>query len=134
METIMGAWTEQAACKGKTNLFFPEQGDSKSFREAVAICETCPVIEPCRQHILEHEERYGIWAGTNSVRRRIIRNPDSKAAWTICGTSKRYLYGCRCDLCKQAGTEYQQKMRAARVAAVTADTHTGDRHERETAQ
>lgn len=137
METIMGAWTEQAACKGKTDLFFPDQGDSKSFREAVAICETCSVIDSCRQHIMEHEERFGIWAGTNAVRRRIIRNPDSKAEWTICGTAKRYLYGCRCDLCKVAGNEYQAKvrrLRAERAAAVTGDAHTGPTDELETAQ
>jgi hypothetical protein len=110
MKIIMGAWTEEAACKGKTDLFFPEQGDSKSFREAVAICSTCPVREPCTQHIMENDERFGIWAGTNAVRRRIMRNPNSKAQWTQCGTAKRYNYGCRCDDCRTAFTTYQREL------------------------
>ena len=129
MKHIMGSWTEQAACKGKTDLFYPEQGDSKSFRAAVAICASCPVIDDCRQHITDNDERYGIWAGMNAVRRRIMRNPNSTAQWTQCGTAKRYNYGCRCDECRAAFTMYQRELDAKRVvreSAVTLDAHTGD--------
>lgn len=134
MKLIMGSWTEQAACKGKTDLFYPEQGDSKSYREAVAICAGCPVIEPCRQHVIENDERFGIWAGMNAVRRRIMRNPDSTAQWTQCGTAKRYNYGCRCDDCRTAFTIYQRTLdakRALRESTVTGDVHTGGMTERE---
>lgn len=127
MRTIVGAWTEQAACKGKTDLFFPDQGDSKSFREAVAICATCPVLDSCKQHIMENDERFGIWAGTNAVRRRIMRNPNSKAQWTQCGTAKRYNYGCRCDDCRLAFTTYQRELdrkRALRDLTNTPGDHT----------
>lgn len=123
----VGWWAEHAACKGKTDLFFPEQGDTKSYAKAVAICGTCPVFAECRQHIDENDERFGIWAGTNSVRRRIERNPNSDALWTRCGTVKSYQFGCRCDDCRIVFLEYQRERRAlSRQRAVTAAGHTGN--------
>lgn len=120
--TILGEWTNHAACKGKTALFFPEQGDMVSYRQAVAICATCPVIEDCNRHIEQHGERFGIWAGTNAARRQQMRNPDSNAQWNRCGTAKRYQAGCRCDACREAFRMTQRRWRN-RNNAVTPDVH-----------
>lgn len=122
----VGRWAEHGACKGKTDLFFPEVGDTKSAARAFEICATCPVLEQCREHVMENDERYGIWAGMNGVRRRIARNPDSQAAWNQHGTAKSYNYGCRCFDCKEAGREYQIRMRAGRRRNVTPNNHTGN--------
>jgi len=119
-------WAEHGACKGKTALFFPEPGDTKSAARAFEICATCPVLEQCREHVMTNEERYGIWGGMNGVRRRIARNPDSQAAWNQHGTAKAYNYGCRCFDCKEAGREYQIRMRTGRKRNVTANTDTGN--------
>ena len=120
----VGSWADHAACKGKTDLFYPDRGDTKSYRAAVAICSTCPVFEQCRQHIDENDERFGIWAGTNGVRRRIERNPDSDAQWTRCGTVKSYQFGCRCDVCREVFLEYQRARRARARIAVAPGAHT----------
>lgn len=123
----VGWWAERAACKGKTHLFYPERGDTKSYRLAVQICATCPVFDDCRQHIDENDERFGIWAGTNGVRRRIERNPDSDAQWTRCGTVKSYQFGCRCDVCREVFTAWQRDRRnEAKQRAVIAAGHTGN--------
>jgi hypothetical protein len=54
-------WQDHAACKGQTDLFF----DPDRYRDARAICLTCPVYLDCA----EYRETYylqiggGIWAG-----------------------------------------------------------------------
>ena len=40
-------WQNDAACRGLTNLMFPELGDQHAFREARALCDTCPVRREC---------------------------------------------------------------------------------------
>jgi len=66
-------WTADAACTGRTELFFPPPGErpeARAVREgkARAICGTCPVIEPCRQWAREHRE-YGFWGGESEEER-----------------------------------------------------------------
>jgi WhiB family redox-sensing transcriptional regulator len=69
---LPGRWTQQswmafALCKGRTNLFFPplaERPQARVRREAKAraVCEECPVLEPCRRFARIHRE-YGFWGG-----------------------------------------------------------------------
>ena len=47
------SWMEEAACKGRTNLFFGiagERPERRIRREASArkVCASCPVMVPCR--------------------------------------------------------------------------------------
>lgn len=61
------AWTDSAACRGRTDLFFApygEQWNAREIREAAArdICLACPVLESCRRWAREHRE-YGFWGG-----------------------------------------------------------------------
>jgi WhiB family redox-sensing transcriptional regulator len=66
-------WMEQAACKGKTALFFPtyaERPQARQRREAkaLALCARCPVQQVCREWGRQQHE-YGIWGGENEEER-----------------------------------------------------------------
>ena len=69
----LGRWTELAACKGQTELYFPRQGDNSSFARAQQICFSCPVFNECKEYALTNYERFGIWAAMNEKKRRIAR-------------------------------------------------------------
>ena len=94
-------WAEQAACKGKTHLFFVNRGDTTNMNHAKAICKTCPVLEPCRNYVLYHPERFGIWAGMTEKERRQYRlDHGIKLPAAAHGTRTRYNSGCRCLPCR----------------------------------
>ncbi len=65
-------WMEQAACKGRTALFFPtyaERPQARQRREAkaLALCARCPVQQTCREWGRQHHE-YGISSGSGAGR------------------------------------------------------------------
>jgi WhiB family transcriptional regulator, redox-sensing transcriptional regulator len=61
----------EPACKGMdTNMFFPKVGESAE--KAKAVCATCPIQEPCREHAIE-AEKWGLWGGLAERERRRIR-------------------------------------------------------------
>lgn len=67
------AWTADAACVGRTELFFAPAGErpeARAVREAKArsVCETCVVLEQCRDWAREHRE-YGFWGGESEEER-----------------------------------------------------------------
>lgn len=72
----MNDWCSQAACKGQTDLFFPDfEGLSREVayrivRQAVAVCRGCPVLRECREWVDEHPLGWGIVAGMTPRRRR----------------------------------------------------------------
>ena len=62
----LDTWTDQAACKGRIELFFPaNRTDNERAKagRAIAICNTCAVIDQCRTYAVQSVERYGIWGG-----------------------------------------------------------------------
>lgn len=65
----------EAACKGKTALFFPpmyEREEARQQREhqAKRICANCPVRLECYQYAVDHNE-LGLWGcATEHERRR----------------------------------------------------------------
>lgn len=74
-------WRKEAACKGKTELFFPpdvSRDDSKKTKankeaaqlQAMSICASCPVREPCFDFAMRKPEGHGVWAGTSIADRR----------------------------------------------------------------
>jgi WhiB family redox-sensing transcriptional regulator len=69
-------WREQAACKGRTSLFFPrraERPEARARREARAgaLCAVCPVLGACREHARAHHE-YGYWGGESEETRHLL--------------------------------------------------------------
>ena len=68
-------WTDRAACKGQTPLFFPpkaERPQARERREAKArrLCNVCVVADTCRMFAREHHE-YGFWAGESEEDRHL---------------------------------------------------------------
>lgn len=77
----LAPWTAHAACKGRTDLFFPERGDpaAELVAQAKAICAGCPVRIPCLE--AGHHEEFGVWGGlTVDERRRLRRKREQRAA------------------------------------------------------
>lgn len=64
---IAADWVSQAACKGHDpNLWFPGKGCSA--KKAIAICNTCDVINECREYGVANEKR-GVWGGVHVGRK-----------------------------------------------------------------
>jgi WhiB family redox-sensing transcriptional regulator len=80
-------WTADAQCRGQdSELWYPQRGEVP--RHAIAVCGRCPVAQQCLDYALDHNEGFGIWAGTTARERRRIRktrhaaNPTLKGALT----------------------------------------------------
>ncbi len=70
------AWRADAACKGRTQLFFApraERPQARERREAKArrLCESCAVALPCREYARDNRE-YGYWAGESEEDRHLL--------------------------------------------------------------
>jgi WhiB family redox-sensing transcriptional regulator len=79
-------WEQHAACKGRdaAAFFGPNRFEPKRERErreaaAKAICATCPVLQPCRDHALRSGEVYGVWGGLGEVERRALLSAPAAA-------------------------------------------------------
>ena len=68
-------WRDRAACKDTPALFFAEYPD---YGPALAICATCPVVEPCRED--GKNEPWGIWGGTVPEERGFLNGQRSHSA------------------------------------------------------
>ena len=73
------AWSDRAACRGRTELFFPPQKErpgarDRREREARAICRTCPVLDACRLEARRRWE-YGFWGGESEEERAAAGYP-----------------------------------------------------------
>ena len=79
-------WQEDAACRESENLIFfgPDAGESELERQsreahAKAICERCPVIDPCLEFAMETNQKYGIWGGLNEKERASLKRRRARA-------------------------------------------------------
>lgn len=71
-------WAEQALCaQSDPEAWFPEKGSSA--REAVAICQRCPVAAECLDYALANGERFGIWGAVSEHTRRRLTQPNPAA-------------------------------------------------------
>jgi WhiB family transcriptional regulator, redox-sensing transcriptional regulator len=88
------SWRDEAACRGhNTSLFFPrdphddyEEGEPKRretrrmYRQAIRICNSCPVKQECLDYALDFPEIYGMWGGlTRPERANILRERRKEA-------------------------------------------------------
>lgn len=63
-------WKSDAACIGKTDMFFSHRGyNQEKIKEAKEICRTCPVSFQCLKYAQENRLPYGIWGGKTSTER-----------------------------------------------------------------
>lgn len=71
MTLTSSRWITEARClDADPDVFFPESGEPTS--TALAICETCPVREPCARWGIDNEDE-GIWGATTPGDRHAIR-------------------------------------------------------------
>ena len=70
-----GRFMHNAACRGTYDpeWWWPVSGDAADAQQALAVCATCPVVEPCLNYALENREDQGIWGGTTPIQRQHIR-------------------------------------------------------------
>jgi len=65
-------WRDSAACAGlPVRWWFPEPGED--CKQAVTVCNTCPVKTECLQYALDNGERHGIYGGTTARQRQQLR-------------------------------------------------------------
>jgi len=81
-DTRHDSWKDEAACKGRTGLFFPHESNkpgqtaevAQQIRQAKAVCAECPVKVPCLDYALSIPgELQGIWGGRTLRQRRLLR-------------------------------------------------------------
>lgn len=103
-------WKDHAACRGMdTRMWFPERGQSAA--PAIAICNTCPVIDDCHASALRTHEHHGVWGGKPERQRRAIRETLWRQRHTTRthGLAATYETGCRCDACRAANTRRRRR-------------------------
>lgn len=61
-------WQVHAACRGQTEVMFPQRGGDP--REAKALCASCPVFDECDAWATAEQPRHGITAGLSERGRR----------------------------------------------------------------
>ncbi len=69
-------WRAHANCSGQLHLFFAKKAERPQARarreaKADALCQECPVIEPCREFARQNRE-YGFWAGESEEDRHLL--------------------------------------------------------------
>ncbi|MGH8976242.1 MAG: WhiB family transcriptional regulator [Acidimicrobiia bacterium] len=74
-------WKSEAACEGRTQLFFASHGERPDIRDrrealARALCQECAVLEACRNWARQRRE-YGFWGGESEEERAAAGYPVS---------------------------------------------------------
>jgi WhiB family redox-sensing transcriptional regulator len=100
----IGDWADQAACRdADLGTFFPPVGDRRTYLTAVAICQECPVRQPCLDYAVKNRIRFGVWGGLNEDRRRRLVGNAPRRRWPMpAHGASRYRRGCRCAECRDA--------------------------------
>lgn len=76
-------WQAQAACAGNdTDRFFPWGGQTPA--DLLALCESCPVVDACREYAIDRDWITGVWGGTTKADRNRIRRERRAARSTHC--------------------------------------------------
>ena len=83
LDALRPAWHADAACRGQTDVMFPvaEHGHRLDTTAARALCDRCPVRNPCADQ--GRTERYGVWGDTGSGSRRMRQRERSAAIQQI---------------------------------------------------
>ena len=83
LDALRPAWHADAACRGQTAVMFPvaEHGHQLDTTAARALCDRCPVRNPCAE--AGRSEKYGVWGDTGSGSRRMRQRERSAAIQQI---------------------------------------------------
>lgn len=68
-------WMKKALCKGKTEMFFPNEEESRGsaygmYMIAKKICKECPVRSECLRYALDEQLFFGVFGGKTPRERR----------------------------------------------------------------
>jgi WhiB family transcriptional regulator, redox-sensing transcriptional regulator len=79
-DELAADWRADAACREiDIDVFFAV--DETRQREAIAVCETCPVRQECLEYAITAREQYGVWGGVREQdRKRLVRARRREAA------------------------------------------------------
>lgn len=88
------SWAALAACKipedVRTAANWYADAATVQCKMAIAICNECPVKEPCLQHALDTDEEFGVWGGmTPAQRSMILRGHSRERALMVSRTYSR---------------------------------------------
>jgi WhiB family redox-sensing transcriptional regulator len=73
-------WMRGASClEMDGDLWFPEVGNWAHGRQAIAICQECPVREQCLEMALRERIKFGIWGGLLPSQREVLLRNARKA-------------------------------------------------------
>ncbi len=92
-------WKEQAACKNKTNIFFPHSNPHLINKAAIKVCVTCPVQVECLEFALETKPREGTWAGLSPSSLYELRRPKPRNDGRHGNLIMYFGKQCRCLTC-----------------------------------
>lgn len=68
-------WDEHALCRdADPDIFFGPKSDPTTTKKAIAVCNRCPVREPCLEFALKNSIQYGVWGGTSERHRRKLKS------------------------------------------------------------
>jgi WhiB family redox-sensing transcriptional regulator len=72
---VANSWRYLGQCRGSDpDVFYPPSEDDFEAQAAKAICQSCPVRQPCLEFALSTREKHGVWGGlTERERRRVLR-------------------------------------------------------------
>lgn len=101
-------WRTQAACRNhpQPDIFFPDPGDHTTRKQAKAICNTCPVQQPCRQEA-KRLQTQGIW-GNKTHYGRGGHTPNTPCGTTNAARRHQRAGEPLCHSCQQAITRARQ--------------------------
>jgi hypothetical protein len=69
---IEDSWQHKALCAGhEDDLWFPDDADKATARNACRVCRSCPVLKSCRAAGILGDE-HGIWGATTRDQRRAL--------------------------------------------------------------
>ena len=71
-------------------MFFPDSNHSYAPKQAIEICNRCPVQLECLEWALTNDERYGIWGGTTAQERSRMKGVGRGSQGTNRGRPRKY--------------------------------------------
>ncbi len=76
-------WRHRALCRDEDpELFFPIGTTGPALvqiEQAKAVCQRCPVAEPCLEFAMETNQKYGIWGGLTDKERASLKRRRARA-------------------------------------------------------
>ena len=94
----VGPWARFAACRNQTDLFFPVRGQRPN--AAIALCEGCPSLEPCRAYGLSNPAQLGVLGALTVEERRRVRAAMRASTKRSRGTEEHSLFAVLEDLAR----------------------------------